>query len=547
MESVSNAAVDNNVISNVGTLTEDNNYEAAIFLKNSSPSSIDNNTLTNSNTGLRSIFDNPESSQPVSVTNNVITGNRVNVRVGADAQFVLSTNDLSDAITYAIVNDSSYGVDARNNYWGVDETAEIEGGTNPQALSFIYDSNNNANAGFVNYAGWLSSPDAAPSNLTIAGILSFQRDGVETTTYQVGDTVVVQYADADHNVDASVADTIDVLVTSDTENTGTPASASAAVAGVGNGGDGTVTVSGLGLNTVTETWTLTAISANSFLVSGSVSGSQGSTLSVGTLYTTEGGEASFLVEQGSVAFSLNDTFTLDTTAAVIVGETLTLTETGADTGVFSATVALSDSATAVASNSALELVPGDRIEVFYTDPQGDFGEALSLNTSALYVKTVVAGTTLSGDVIWETAGSPYLVTGDITIASGVTLTILPGVDVLFEANRDDQSSGNRVSDVEFVLAGGALVATGTEAAPITFASSSNAPAKGDWGGILYSGYNAMASSLSHVNVSDAGYGIDRDANGCNDFLSLSVTDSVFVRSGGVVAGSVLVEQTVSSR
>ena len=61
----------------------------------------------------------------------MITGNRVNVRVGADAQFVLSTNDLSDAITYAIVNDSSYGVDARNNYWGVDETAEIlEGGTN---------------------------------------------------------------------------------------------------------------------------------------------------------------------------------------------------------------------------------------------------------------------------------------------------------------------------------------------------------------------------------------------------------------------------------
>ena len=430
LRSVSGAEVDNNVISNVGDLTDDNNYQAAIFLKNSSPSSIDNNTLTNSNTGLLSVFDNPERSQPVSVTNNVITGNRVNVRVGADAQFVLSTNNLSDAITYAIVNDSAYGVDARNNYWGVDETAEIEGGTNPQALSFIYDSNNNANAGFVNYAGWLSSPDAAPSNLTIAGILSFQRDGVETTTYQVGDTVVVQYADADRNVDASVADTIDVLVTSDTENTGTPASASAAVAGVGNDGDGTVTVSGLGLNTVTETWTLTAISSDSFLVSGSVSGSQGSTLSVGTLYTTDGGEASFLVEQGSVAFGLNDTFTLDTTAAVIVGETLTLTETGADTGVFSATVALSDSATAVASNGTLELVPGDRIEVFYTDPQGDFGEALSLSTSALYVKTVVAGTTLSGDVTWETAGSPYLVTGDITIASGVTLTILPGCGCL---------------------------------------------------------------------------------------------------------------------
>ena len=155
LRSVSGAEVDNNVISNVGDLTDDNNYQAAIFLKNSSPSSIDNNTLTNSNTGLLSVFDNPERSQPVSVTNNVITGNRVNVRVGADAQFVLSTNNLSDAITYAIVNDSAYGVDARNNYWGVDETAEIEGGTNPQALSFIYGSNNNSGSGTVNYASWL--------------------------------------------------------------------------------------------------------------------------------------------------------------------------------------------------------------------------------------------------------------------------------------------------------------------------------------------------------------------------------------------------------
>ena len=135
---------------------------------------------------------------------------------------------------------------------------------------------------------------------TVAGELTFQKDGSVTTTYQVGDTVTLQYVDTDRNADASSADTIDVLVTSDTEDTGTAASASDPVAGSGNSGDGTLTVSGLGVDTKTETWTLTAISQESFLVSGSVSGSQDSTLNVGESYTTDGGEVSFLVEQGSL-------------------------------------------------------------------------------------------------------------------------------------------------------------------------------------------------------------------------------------------------------
>ena len=198
-----------------------------------------------------------------------------------------------------------------------------------------------------------------------------------------GDTVTLQYVDADRNADASSADTIDVLVTSDTEDTGTAASASDPVAGSGNSGDGTLTVSGLGVDTKTETWTLTAISQESFLVAGSVSGSQDSTLNVGESYTTDGGEVSFLVEQGSLAFSLNDAFTVDTTAGV-VGETITLTETDVDTGIFTADVTLSDSAEAIADNGTLELVPGDRIQAFYTDPQGDFGEELRLSISALY-------------------------------------------------------------------------------------------------------------------------------------------------------------------
>ena len=74
---------------------------------------------------------------------------------------------------------------------------------------------------------------------------------------------------------------------------------------------------------------------------------------------------------------------------------------------------------------------GDRIQAFYTDPQGDFGEELRLSISALYAKTVFAGTTILADRIWDTDGSPYLVTGDVTIAENVSLTILAGVEVNF--------------------------------------------------------------------------------------------------------------------
>ena len=72
------------------------------------------------------------------------------------AQVSLRGNDLSGATEYAIRNETSNTIDARNNYWGEEETAEIEGGTNPQALSFIYDSNNDSGSGTVNYAGWLA-------------------------------------------------------------------------------------------------------------------------------------------------------------------------------------------------------------------------------------------------------------------------------------------------------------------------------------------------------------------------------------------------------
>ncbi|HYN89375.1 MAG TPA: hypothetical protein VER55_12640, partial [Ardenticatenaceae bacterium] len=69
--------------------------------------------------------------------------------------------------------------------------------------------------------------------------------------------------------------------------------------------------------------------------------------------------------------------------------------------------------------------------------------------------TAVSGT-ITADTTWSPAGSPYKITGgSLTVADGVTLTIEPGVEVLFEQHRN-------------LFVAGALSAIGTATNPITF-------------------------------------------------------------------------------
>ncbi len=122
-----------------------------------------------------------------------------------------------------------------------------------------------------------------------------------------------------------------------------------------------------------------------------------------------------------------------------------------------------------------------------------------------------ADTTVNGgiwvDTTWSQAGSPYIVTSNITVqgtdgTDGVTtLTIEPGTTILFSWN-------TRLSVGAGSGSPGALVAQGTAANPITFSSNKASPAPGDWYGIVfYATTDNASTTMDHCSVQYAGYGM----------------------------------------
>ncbi|MEM7112422.1 MAG: right-handed parallel beta-helix repeat-containing protein [Chloroflexota bacterium] len=107
--------------------------------------------------------------------------------------------------------------------------------------------------------------------------------------------------------------------------------------------------------------------------------------------------------------------------------------------------------------------------------------------------TAVCGT-ISSSTTWTAVASPYIVNCNLTINSGVTLTLEPGTTVQF---------GTNVS----AIANGQLDAQGTEEYPITFTSDAASPARGDWRGVCFEG-SSGGSILDYVTVEYGGSGLE---------------------------------------
>ena len=93
---------------------------------------------------------------------------------------------------------------------------------------------------------------------------------------------------------------------------------------------------------------------------------------------------------------------------------------------------------------------------------------------------VTASGTLTSSTVWD---QNVLVTGDVTVSAGVTLTIEPGVTVFFAAQSDDQAAGRWTDKAELIV-WGTLLADGTPTSPIYFTSDATPAVPEDWGGIV---------------------------------------------------------------
>ncbi|MEW6006635.1 MAG: fibronectin type III domain-containing protein, partial [bacterium] len=105
---------------------------------------------------------------------------------------------------------------------------------------------------------------------------------------------------------------------------------------------------------------------------------------------------------------------------------------------------------------------------------------------------------ISSDTTWNIDGSPWIITGDVYVKKGVTLSIESGVMVRFEG----------LYHLEVL---GTLNAIGSIASHIVFTSNKEAPNKGDWECIYF---NGGSGRLEYVDMFYSGGNKNVPANAC---------------------------------
>lgn len=150
----------------------------------------------------------------------------------------------------------------------------------------------------------------------------------------------------------------------------------------------------------------------------------------------------------------------------------------------------------------------------------------ALNFAGVKMLPLVKATYVEGeitqDTIWMLVDSPFVLSNDVVVNSGVTLTIEPGVEVRF-------------GDGFSLTVNGRLKAEGTINRTIKFTSNSLTPAAGDWETILFNGtassflkYCIIEYGKSGITVEDGSIDVE------NCVIKSNSQDGVTINGGSVV-------------
>lgn len=231
-------------------------------------------------------------------------------------------------------------------------------------------------------------------------------------------------------------------------------------------------------------------------------------------------------------FSATREFKVDTTAPS--GGSASVPASSDSTTVTITTTSYSDSGSGIASNTLTRSNPQDqsgpgicpttgytgstnvsnpdtvptaaKCYVYKLTGTDNVGNSAFFSTQPVLVKmsTHIPQTTYTTNTEWTAANSPYVLDGTVTVGSGATLTVDPGVIVKFNGQ------------LQTMYVNGTLSAIGTAANPITFTSYQDDSAGGDTNGDgtttsgapgqwIQISFSSSGSQLTWVNVRNGGY------------------------------------------
>ena len=114
---------------------------------------------------------------------------------------------------------------------------------------------------------------------------------------------------------------------------------------------------------------------------------------------------------------------------------------------------------------------------------------------------------MSINAVWKAQDSPFSLTGDLTVAPGVSLVIDKGVTI--NVSRGEQWDTVSADDLVELRVQGTLMIQGTSEQPVVMTSGSGSPAAGDWQGIIFDVASDLGASLiKGLHLSFAEYGFD---------------------------------------